>query len=82
MRLFDRLFNVPDPDDCEEGQTFIDHINPNSLVVIDGYIEENLSLKNAEKHYQFERTGYFCLDKDSTEDHLVFNKTVSLKASY
>ncbi len=82
VRLFDRLFNVPDPDDCEEGQTFIDHINPNSLVVIDGYIEENLSLKNAEKHYQFERTGYFCLDKDSTEDHLVFNKTVSLKASY
>ena len=82
VRLFDRLFNVPDPDDCEEGQTFIDHINPNSLVVIDGYIEENLNLKNAEKHYQFERTGYFCLDKDSTEDHLVFNKTVSLKASY
>ncbi|MBR4217494.1 MAG: glutamine--tRNA ligase/YqeY domain fusion protein [Bacteroidales bacterium] len=82
VRLFDRLFNVPDPDDCEEGQTFIDHINPNSLIVIDGYIEENLNLKDAEKHYQFERTGYFCLDKDSTEDHLVFNKTVSLKASY
>ncbi len=82
VRLFDRLFNVPDPDDCEEGQTFIDHINPNSLVVIDGFIEENLNLKNAVKHYQFERTGYFCLDKDSTEDHLVFNKTVSLKASY
>ncbi|MBQ9436171.1 MAG: glutamine--tRNA ligase/YqeY domain fusion protein [Bacteroidales bacterium] len=82
VRLFDRLFNVPDPDDCEEGQTFIDHINPNSLVVIDGFIEESLNLKNAVKHYQFERTGYFCLDKDSTEDHLVFNKTVSLKASY
>lgn len=82
VRLFDRLFNVPDPDNCEEGQTFLDHINPNSLVVTEGYVEESMNLSNAEKHYQFERTGYFCIDKESTEDHLIFNKTVSLKASF
>ncbi|MCQ2271439.1 MAG: glutamine--tRNA ligase/YqeY domain fusion protein [Bacteroidales bacterium] len=79
IRLFERLFNVPAPDDCEEGQTFLDHLNPDSLHITKGYIEENLTLKNKADYYQFERTGYFCVDKDSTEEHLVFNKTVSLK---
>ena len=81
IRLFDRLFSVPDPDDCEEGQTFLDHLNPNSLVVQDGWIEPSLTLEKAMaiKHFQFERLGYFYADPDSTEDKLVFNKTVSLK---
>lgn len=79
IRLFERLFNVPAPDDCEEGQTFLDHLNPDSLLITKGYIEENLTLRNKADYYQFERTGYFCVDKDSTEEHLVFNKTVSLK---
>lgn len=79
IRLFERLFNVPAPDDCEEGQTFLNHLNPDSLHITKGYIEENLTLKNKADYYQFERTGYFCVDKDSTEEHLVFNKTVSLK---
>lgn len=79
VRLFDRLFNVPDPDNCEEGQTFLSHLNPNSLVVTEAYIEQSLTLANAEKHYQFERIGYFCVDKESTLEHLVFNKTVGLK---
>lgn len=81
IRLFDRLFNVPDPNDCEEGQTFLDHINPNSLVEQDGWIEPTLTLDKAMeiKNFQFERLGYFYADPDSNEDMLVFNKTVSLK---
>lgn len=79
IRLFERLFNVPDPDNNEDGKTFIDHINPNSLKVQNGFIEETLSLENPTRHYQFERIGYFCIDKESTNDHIIFNKTVSLK---
>ena len=77
IRLFDRLFSVPDPDDCEEGQTFLDHLNPNSLVIQDGWIEPSLTLDKAMeiKHFQFERLGYFYADPDSTSDKLVF-KTV------
>ena len=79
VRLFERLFKVPAPDDCEEGQTFIDHINPDSLHITKAYVEETINLNNKADYYQFERTGYFCVDKDSTDGHLVFNKTVSLK---
>ncbi|HPE39612.1 MAG TPA: glutamine--tRNA ligase/YqeY domain fusion protein, partial [Bacteroidales bacterium] len=80
VRLFDKLFTVPEPDNTEEGKTFLDYINPNSMVVIDGYVEESMNLNQTEKYYQFERTGYFCIDKDSTDSKLVFNKTVGLKS--
>ncbi|MDL2312172.1 glutamine--tRNA ligase/YqeY domain fusion protein [Bacteroidales bacterium OttesenSCG-928-B11] len=79
IRLFDRLFSVPDPDNVEEGQTFLDHINPDSMQITEGFIESSMNLDNKEPYYQFERTGYFCIDKDSTPERLVFNKTVSLK---
>ncbi|MBO4655864.1 MAG: glutamine--tRNA ligase/YqeY domain fusion protein [Bacteroidales bacterium] len=79
VRLFERLFKVPDPDECEEGQTFIDHINPDSLHVTEAFVEETINMDNKADYYQFERTGYFCIDKDSRDGHLVFNKTVSLK---
>ena len=81
IRLFDRLFSVPDPDNCEEGQTFLDHLNPNSLVIQEGWVEQSLTLEKAMeiKNFQFERLGYFYADPDSTEEKLVFNKTVSLK---
>mgnify|MGYP003290543868 CR=1 FL=1 len=79
VRLFDRLFAVPAPDEVEEGQTFLDNLNPDSLTVQDALVEGNLSLQNPERHYQFERIGYFCIDKDSTDQKIVFNKTVSLK---
>jgi len=79
IRLFERLFTVPEPDNAEEGKTFLDYINPNSLMVADGLIEKSITKENAAKYYQFERTGYFCLDKDSTNEKLVFNKTVGLK---
>jgi len=79
IRLFERLFTVSEPDNAEEGKTFLDYINPNSLTVVNGLIEKNITKENTAKYYQFERTGYFCLDKDSTEEKLVFNKTVGLK---
>ena len=81
VRLFDRLFNVPDPDDCEEGKTFLDNLNPNSLEIKQAWVEERLTYEKASsiKHFQFERIGYFYCDPDSTEEKLVFNKTVSLK---
>jgi len=79
IRLFERLFTVPEPDNAEEGKTFLDYINPNSLTVVNGWVENNITKENAAKYYQFERTGYFCLDKDSTDEKLVFNKTVGLK---
>lgn len=80
IRLFDRLFTVPEPDNGEEGKTFLDYINPNSLVVSEGFVEETMDLTSQIKYYQFERTGYFCMDKDSTLEKLVFNKTVGLKS--
>ncbi len=81
VRLFDRLFSVPAPDDCEEGKTFLDNLNPNSLEIKQAWVEEGLSYEKASeiKHFQFERIGYFYCDPDSTEEKLVFNKTVSLK---
>ena len=81
VRLFDRLFSVPDPDNCEEGQTFLDNLNPNSLEIKQAWVEEGLTYEKAStiKHFQFERIGYFYCDPDSTEEKLVFNKTVSLK---
>ncbi len=81
VRLFDRLFSAEDPDNCAEGETFLDHLNPNSLVVTEAWVEPTLTLEKAMaiKHFQFERLGYFYADPDSTEEKLVFNKTVSLK---
>ncbi|MBR6334150.1 MAG: glutamine--tRNA ligase/YqeY domain fusion protein [Bacteroidales bacterium] len=81
VRIFDRLFAVPDPDNCEEGKTFIDNLNPDSLKIQDGWVEPDLTLEKAMKikYFQFERLGYFYADPDSTEERLVFNKTVSLK---
>ena len=79
VRLFDRLFNVPEPDDCSEGKTFIDNLNPNSLQIVTAFIEPEFINTNPLSNYQFERIGYFCIDKDSTSDKLVFNRTVALK---
>ncbi|OQA92763.1 MAG: Glutamine--tRNA ligase [Bacteroidetes bacterium ADurb.Bin234] len=79
VRLFDRLFNVPEPDDCCEGKTFIDNLNPNSLQIVTAFIEPEFINTNTLSNYQFERIGYFCIDKDSTSDKPVFNRTVALK---
>jgi glutaminyl-tRNA synthetase len=78
IRLYDRLFNVPNPDNEEN---FLDAINPDSLTVLTGCrIEADLAHALPETGYQFERTGYFCLDaKDSVDGKLVFNRTVTLR---
>lgn len=78
VRLYDRLFKVEDPSN-EDGD-FKEYINPNSLHVLNNvYIEPDLATAVPGKGYQFMRKGYFTLDKNSTEDKLVFNRTVTLK---
>jgi len=81
-RLYDRLFTVPEPDNVEEGKSFLDYLNPNSLVVVEGYGEPILQKAQPEEKFQFERIGYFCVDKDSTAEHPIFNRTVTLKDSW
>lgn len=78
LRLYDRLFKVEDVGNAEGD--FKDHINPDSLQVIGhAYAEPALLQDNADDRYQFIRKGYFILDKDSTREKLVFNRTVTLK---
>ncbi|EPB0662617.1 glutamine--tRNA ligase [Vibrio alginolyticus] len=80
IRLYDRLFTVPNPGAAED---FASTINPESLVVINGFVEPSLVSAEAEKGYQFERMGYFCADsKDSSADNLVFNRTVGLRDTW
>ena len=80
FRLYDRLFTVPNPGAAEEIESVL---NPTSLVVKHGFVEQSLANAEPEKGYQFEREGYFCADnKDSRPEHLVFNLTVSLKEGF
>jgi glutaminyl-tRNA synthetase len=80
VRLYDHLFNRPDPNDVEEGQTYLDNLNPNSLEVLDpAYVEPSLADAKPGDRVQFERNGYFCVDSDSTPNKLVFNRTASLR---
>lgn len=82
VRLFDRLFCSPEPDNTEEGKTFLDNINPDSFSEIDAFIEPKLVDETPLQKYQFERLGYFCVDKDSNAETLVFNRTVTLRDSW
>ena len=80
FRLYERLFTVPNPGAAEEIESVL---NPTSLVVKHGFVEQSLANAEPEKGYQFEREGYFCADnKDSRPEHLVFNLTVSLKEGF
>jgi len=85
VRLYDRLFSVPDPEaDLEEGQDFTVHLNPESLVVVpDAWVEPALAEDPPGTRYQFERHGYFVSDpEDSGAGGLVFNRTVTLRDSW
>ena len=83
VRLYDRLFTVPDPTDVEEGRDFIDYLNPNSLEVLtDCKVEPSLARAAPGDRCQFERVGYFCVDPDSRPGHLVFNRTVALRDTW
>jgi len=81
IRLYDRLFKVPNPDSESH---FLDALNPDSLEVLsDSRVEASLAEAEAGKPFQFERTGYFCLDSiDSHKDKLVFNRTVTLRDTW
>ena len=82
VRLYDHLFAVPNPDDVPEGGTFLDNINPDSLKVVTAKIEPGI--KDAAEGYrcQFERLGYFCVDKDTTPCKPVFNRTATLRDTW
>lgn len=84
VRLYDRLFQVPDPDLKIEGKTYQDYLNPASLEVLNGCrLEESLGQARPGSIYQFERLGYFCADAVlSTTGRPVFNRTVTLKDAW
>ena len=84
VRLYDRLFSVPDPDAVEDGEDFTVNLNPESLTVLtDSRVEPSLASDPPDTTYQFERTGYFVHDPvDSRPGHLVFNRTVTLRDSW
>jgi glutaminyl-tRNA synthetase len=84
VRLYDRLFVKPNPDDTKDGSDFRDHVNPNSLEALSSCrVEPSLAGAVPGSRYQFERLGYFCVDSvDSTPGKLVFNRTVPLRDTW
>jgi glutaminyl-tRNA synthetase len=83
VRLYDHLFMKPDPNDVEKGQDYKSNLNPKSLEVIqDAKAEPHITQSKTGDTFQFERLGYFCMDPDSTDTNLVFNRTVTLKDTW
>jgi len=83
IRLYDKLFLKPDPNDVEEGADVLSNLNPNSLEIVTGAaLEPSLANAAPGAPYQFERVGYFCLDQDTQGGKLVFNRTLPLKDSW
>lgn len=81
VRLYDRLFTEEAPDGDKE-KDYLDFVNPESLNVVTGYLEPGLKDAKPEDKVQFQRIGYFCVDKDSTTEKPVFNRTVTLRDSW
>lgn len=81
VRVYDRLFTHENPDG-DKAVDFKDYINPDSLQIIKGFMEPSLADVTPGMHFQFQRLGYFCVDKDSTSNLLVFNKTVGLRDTW
>ncbi len=81
VRLYDRLFSVESPD-ADKEKDFLDFLNPESLKVITAYLEPSLQNVEPLDKFQFQRLGYFNVDKESSKDHLVFNRTVTLRDSW
>ena len=81
IRLYDRLFLDESPD-THKDKNFLDFVNPNSLKTVTGFVEPSLTSAKEGESFQFQRVGYFCVDRDSTPEKLVFNKTVDLKDSW
>ena len=83
VRLYENLFTAEDPNKTEDGKEFTANLNPNSLEVVgQAKLEPSLQGAPVEARYQFERLGYFCVDRDSTAEKLVFNRTVALKDTW
>lgn len=79
VRLYDRLFSAADPDCVEEGKDWKSNLNPDSLKTITAKAEPEVADAKPGEHFQFQRTGYFVVDKDSASNKIVFNRTVTLK---
>ncbi|MDD3739977.1 MAG: glutamine--tRNA ligase/YqeY domain fusion protein [Bacteroidales bacterium] len=82
VRLYDRLFIKENPEDTNENETYLDYLNPDSLKTITAKLEQSLIDAKPMERFQFERKGYFCVDKDSRPDKIVFNRIVTLKDSW
>jgi len=81
IRLYDRLFTDESPD-THKDKDFMEFVNPDSLKVITGYLEPSLASAKVQDRVQFQRLGYFCVDRDTTADKLVFNRTVGLRDTW
>jgi glutaminyl-tRNA synthetase len=81
VRLYDRLFTDPSPD-THKDKDFMEFVNPRSLEVVKAFGEPSLSELKIEDKVQFQRLGYFTVDRDSTEGNLIFNRTVPLRDSW
>ncbi|AHY60227.1 glutamine--tRNA ligase/YqeY domain fusion protein [Stenotrophomonas rhizophila] len=83
IRLYDRLFSVPNPDDETDGKTYRDYLNPESRRTVTGYVEPAAASATPEQSFQFERTGYFVADRrDHTAATPVFNRSVTLRDTW
>ena len=81
VRLYDRLFTVESPNEAEDGN-FMQFVNPDSMKIVHGFAETALKEAKPEDKFQFQRLGYFTLDKDSTKNHYIFNRTVTLRDTW
>ncbi|MEL6106150.1 MAG: glutamine--tRNA ligase/YqeY domain fusion protein [Planctomycetota bacterium] len=82
VRNYDRLFAVENPNATEEGQTFLDHLNPDSLSIVEALAEPEIKRAKVDDRFQFERLGYYVVDRDSSDNGLVFNRIVPLRDSW
>jgi glutaminyl-tRNA synthetase len=83
VRLYDRLFSVPDPDSDAGGKTYKDHLNPDSRRTVQGYVEPAAAQMAAEQPLQFERLGFFVADRrDHAVAKPVFNRSVTLRDTW
>ena len=81
VRAYDRLF-LDEAPDAHKDKDFMEFLNPNSLEIIDAFVEPSLQSAKIGDRFQFQRLGYFCVDNDTTASKLVFNKTVGLRDSW
>jgi len=82
IRVYETLFTRENPNETEDGQDFTANLNPKSLEIVTGKLEPSLANAAPGTRYQFERLGYFCVDKDSTPEKPVFNRTVALRDTW